>query len=907
VATGWGGAVFAGPSGAGNAPTFALTNSTVTGGTLASGTNAAIGGGIAIVGNVLGTVGSGFAATPATFTGTGDTFSGLTAIYGGGAYVGGTGSFTGSTFSNDTASGSSLSLGGGLFVGKGVASDPATATVDSSTFSSDSAALGGGAGVNSSSTLTLQNGTVFNSNQATNSGGGLYLGGSATVSNTTFENGTAAEFSGGIFDASVVSTDTPVFTGTDVDINSNTSLFEGGGVTVGDNATFDLTGGSIDENSSLLAGGLLTVPGSKTAITGADLSGNTASAGDGGGVFNEGVLGITNTSLDNNKAVASSSDPTTTGFGGAIYSGTSTASSTTSLTMVGDTLTGNNASAASVLLTLSSGSSDVNASSITNSTITGNTTGPSYGTIDAFDPVTIVFSTINGNTSPSGASGGLYVEASGAISVAGSAISGNTGGNCSTKVVDGGYNLTDSGDSSCGFTAAKDDVSGNPQLGPLAANGGPTLTELPAASSPLINKIPPNTATGLSDAVSGNPVVLCATGSVDQRGSTRPQGPSCDIGSVEVGVSAPSLSGPSAATFLVGSAGTAQVFTATGTPTPKLTESGALPNGVTFTDNGNGTATLQGTPASGTVGTYAITVTAANGTLPNASLHFTLTVDQAPSLSGPSSDTYTVNSPGSDTFVATGTPTPSLSESGALPTGVTFTDNGGGTGTLAGTPKPGTQGTYALVITASNGEGTNATIDFTLTVLPPVTITTTSLSGGTVGVAYTATLAAVNGVKPYTWSLASGTLPAGLTLASNGTISGMPTGPGGTSSFVVEVTDSASPPGTASQALSISIAKGTTALAVNPVILGPPLVLTIGSVSATLTGGSPAEGIAGQTVTFTSGSTVICSGVTSSSGAVTCNFTVTSLLVLILADGVTATYAGSTSWLPSSGSSSLIG
>ena len=75
------------------------------------------------------------------------------------------------------------------------------------------------------------------------------------------------------------------------------------------------------------------------------------------------------------------------------------------------------------------------------------------------------------------------------------------------------------------------------------------------------------------------------------------------------------MSGPSAATFVVGATGAPQVFASTGTPTAHLTESGAaLPSAITFKDNGDGTATLSGTPAPGTTGTYAITVTASNGT-----------------------------------------------------------------------------------------------------------------------------------------------------------------------------------------------------------------------------------------------------------------------------------------------------
>ena len=57
-------------------------------------------------------------------------------------------------------------------------------------------------------------------------------------------------------------------------------------------------------------------------------------------------------------------------------------------------------------------------------------------------------------------------------------------------------------------------------------------------------------------------------------------------------------------------------MTTTGFPTATLSETGALPTGVTFVDNGNGTATLAGTPAAGTGGTYPLTITAANGVAP---------------------------------------------------------------------------------------------------------------------------------------------------------------------------------------------------------------------------------------------------------------------------------------------------
>jgi hypothetical protein len=85
------------------------------------------------------------------------------------------------------------------------------------------------------------------------------------------------------------------------------------------------------------------------------------------------------------------------------------------------------------------------------------------------------------------------------------------------------------------------------------------------------------------------------------------------------------LTSPNTATFTVGQNGTF-TFTAKGYPTPSLTETGALPSGVTFTDNGNGTATLTGTPAFGTSGTYNVTITLHNGVVPDANVSFALKV-----------------------------------------------------------------------------------------------------------------------------------------------------------------------------------------------------------------------------------------------------------------------------------------
>ena len=105
----------------------------------------------------------------------------------------------------------------------------------------------------------------------------------------------------------------------------------------------------------------------------------------------------------------------------------------------------------------------------------------------------------------------------------------------------------------------------------------------------------------------------------------------------------------------------------TGVPTSALSETGSLPTGVTFVDNGNGTATLAGTPAAGTGGTYALTITAANGVPPDATQSFTLTVDQAPAITSADSTTFTTGTAGTFTVTTTGFPISALTETGRCP------------------------------------------------------------------------------------------------------------------------------------------------------------------------------------------------------------------------------------------------
>ena len=159
-----------------------------------------------------------------------------------------------------------------------------------------------------------------------------------------------------------------------------------------------------------------------------------------------------------------------------------------------------------------------------------------------------------------------------------------------------------------------------------------------------------------------------------------------------------------------------------------------------------------------------------------------------------------VNAAYSQTFVATGGTAPYTWSlvTGTLPVGVALNAT---TGALSGTPTA--TGTSAITVRATDSSSNTATAALSLVVNAAVSVSTTTLPASQVGVAYSQTLAAINGVAPYNWSIISGALPAGLALnATTGVISGTATAVGA-GTFSVRVTDSYSK--TADQALSIVV------------------------------------------------------------------------------------------------------
>ena len=114
---------------------------------------------------------------------------------------------------------------------------------------------------------------------------------------------------------------------------------------------------------------------------------------------------------------------------------------------------------------------------------------------------------------------------------------------------------------------------------------------------------------------------------------------------------------------------------------------------------------------------------------------------------------------------------------------------------------------FNVVVSNSKGSVTSNAATLTVTAGSSIQITTPSLPNGTAQTSYSATLQATGGTPPYTWSVPSGSLPTGLSLtASSGAISGTPT-TAGTSSFTIQVADSAG--NKASAGFSISVTSGT--------------------------------------------------------------------------------------------------
>ena len=171
----------------------------------------------------------------------------------------------------------------------------------------------------------------------------------------------------------------------------------------------------------------------------------------------------------------------------------------------------------------------------------------------------------------------------------------------------------------------------------------------------------------------------------------------------------------------------------------------------------------------------------------------------APAITSASSVSFAKGFAGSFTPSASGTPTPTITESGTLPAGLTFSG-----GVLSGTPT--TVGSSTVTLTAKNGVGPAVTQSLTINVTV-LAVTTTSLPAATLGGSYSATVSAEGGTAPYKWKN-SPKLPKGLKLnkttgAITGTVSSKATPGSYPITFTVE--DHAKPKDTASATLTLTV------------------------------------------------------------------------------------------------------
>ncbi len=293
-------------------------------------------------------------------------------------------------------------------------------------------------------------------------------------------------------------------------------------------------------------------------------------------------------------------------------------------------------------------------------------------------------------------------------------------------------------------------------------------------------------------------------------------------------------------------------------PMPSLSGVSLSPTSVVAASPSTGTVTLSSVAPPGGV---VVTLTSSNTsvatvptsvTVPASSTSATFTVSTAArTTTATSTITATFNGT-SKTATLTVTPL-TLTSVGVSPTSVTGGSVAAGTATLTG---PAPSGGVVVTLTSSNTSaatvpasvtvpagasaglftvttlavgstatstitatysGTSRTTTLTVTSSPSPVITTSALAVGTVGVAYSQTLAATGGMTPYSWS-ATG-VPSGLSLSTAGVLSGTPTA-AGTFTVAITVTDAAARTASTSLSLTVGTTPPPTSLAIDVTAYG---------------------------------------------------------------------------------------
>jgi hypothetical protein len=375
----------------------------------------------------------------------------------------------------------------------------------------------------------------------------------------------------------------------------------------------------------------------------------------------------------------------------------------------------------------------------------------------------------------------------------------------------------------------------------VGTNGGFTVTTTPGSATPTTLSVSGTLPHGVTFIDNGDgTATLTGTPGTTAGGSypltiTADDGPASSTQSFVLTVAQPAaITSGDTATFTTGRSGSMTITTTAGYPTSTaLTIAGALPSGVQFVDNNDGTATLTGTPDATTGGSYPLTISAGNGTAPDATQSFTLTVDQHVAIAATDQVAFQVGQNGTHTVTTTtGFPTATqLSMTGTLPAGVSFVDNNDGTASLSGTPLAGSGGVYQVTIAADNAVGTAAQQQLDITVNEAPVFTSVDTASPTLGVASNITVDTVPGY-PTAYSLTSaGTLPPGLSLLIAGgsaTITGTPAGVGGVYPITFTASNGVAPATVQTLTLTVAAASAAPLPAILPTVAG-----TIAGVPAT--------------------------------------------------------------------------
>ncbi|KSV62384.1 hypothetical protein N185_08205 [Sinorhizobium sp. GW3] len=225
---------------------------------------------------------------------------------------------------------------------------------------------------------------------------------------------------------------------------------------------------------------------------------------------------------------------------------------------------------------------------------------------------------------------------------------------------------------------------------------------------------------------------------------------------------------------------------------------GSLPNGLVLSSAG----ALSGTPT--VDGSFNFTVSATDTYGASSTSSYGLIVRVQAPIAGTTTITVAANSTGN--VIA-----PNLSGGAAASLAIVSAPSHG-TATVAGTsfhytPAAGFSGTDSFSYSATNATGTSAPATVTVTVSPPIfsfTPAPGSFPGATVAEPYDQTITAANGTGPYSYTVISSALPAGLTLAANGRLSGTPT-VDGNFNFTIEATDANGATGSVTYSLAVAV------------------------------------------------------------------------------------------------------